>query len=540
MSGGVERLEQILERGALRRPDKTAAVCGKAELTYGELDLASNALARDLLGAGVTPGDRVGLYLAKGVCSLAALYGVLKTGAAYVPLDPTGPLARSLHIMEACGMEVLVVGLPQLRKLAVSGQDLGSVGIRRVVVLNEKDVPPDVVPSLPGVQVELLSLPRAVAAAVELSPAPAGLTGTDQDTAYILFTSGSTGTPKGVTISHRASLFFVKWAAAYVGLESTDRCSNHAPLFFDLSIFDVYSTMLAGATVVIVPPAYSAFPRSLANYVEQQQISVWYSVPSTLMDLEQTGELGTRDFSSLRTIIFAGEVYPMGHLRQLMEMLPGCEYYNLYGPTETNVCTAYKLPGVPAAEAREIPIGQVCEGLWGALLGEDGQPMETPGEGELIISGPAVMQGYWDMPQETAQVMLQLEERACYRTGDLVREDEDGQLYFVGRKDSMVKISGYRVELGEVEAALDSMPQVLEGCAVASTVAGKTHMEVFAVPAPGHELDPAAVTEGLLTRLPKYMMPQRITVQGRLPRTATGKVNRKALVDLASRDKDPT
>ena len=540
MSGGVERLEQILERGALRRPDKTAAVCGKAELTYGELDLASNALARDLLGAGVTPGDRVGLYLAKGVCSLAALYGVLKTGAAYVPLDPTGPLARSLHIMEACGMEVLLVGLPQLRKLAVSGQDLGSVGIRRVVVLNEKEVPPEAMPSLPGVPLELLSLPGAVASGVERSPAPAGLTGTGQDTAYILFTSGSTGTPKGVTISHHASLFFVKWAAAYVGLESTDRCSNHAPLFFDLSIFDVYSTMLAGATVVIVPPAYSAFPRSLANYVEQQQISVWYSVPSTLMDLEQTGELGTRDFSSLRTIIFAGEVYPMGHLRQLMEMLPGCEYYNLYGPTETNVCTAYKLPGVPAAEAREIPIGQVCEGLWGALLGEDGQPMETPGEGELIISGPAVMQGYWDMPQETAQVMLQLEERACYRTGDLVREDEDGQLYFVGRKDSMVKISGYRVELGEVEAALDSMPQVLEGCAVASTVAGKTHMEVFAVPAPGHELDPAAVTEGLLTRLPKYMMPQRITVQGRLPRTATGKVNRKALVDLASRDKDPT
>lgn len=532
----MDRLEQILEQGARRHPHRTAAVCGKSELTYGQLDLASNAVARDLVNAGVVPGHRVGLYLAKGVCSLAALFGVLKTGAAYVPLDPTGPLARSLSIVEACGMEILLVGLPQLRKLVVSEQDLVSVGIRRLVVLNEKDVPPDVVPSLPGVSVEFLSLPGAMAADIALSPGPQGLTGTGQDTAYILFTSGSTGTPKGVTISHRSSLFFVQWAAAYVGLEQTDRCSNHAPLFFDLSIFDIYSTMLVGATVVIVPPAYSAFPRSLANYIEQQQVTVWYSVPSTLMDLLQTGELGARELDHLRVIIYAGEVFPLGQLRQLMETLPGREYFNLYGPTETNVCTAYRLPGIPD---EEVPIGQVCEGLEAALLGEDGQPVSSPGEGELLIAGPAVMQGYWDMPRETAQVMLRLEGRDYYRTGDLVRQDENGQLHFVGRLDSMVKVGGYRVELGEVEAALDSLPQVLEGCAVASSGQGKTHIEVFAVPAPGHDLEPASVTEGLLTRLPKYMMPRRITVQDRLPRTPTGKVNRRALVDLASREEIP-
>jgi len=535
----VDRLEQLLERGARRHRDRLAAVCGKAELTYGELDLASNALAQRLLDAGVSADHRVGLYLAKGVGSVTALYGVLKTGAAYVPLDPTGPMARSLSIMEVCGMEVLLVGLPQLRKLAVSEQDLAGAGIRHVVVLNEKDVPADAVPPLPGVSTELLTLPAAVAAGVSDSPAPAGLTGTGEDTAYILFTSGSTGTPKGVTISHRASLFFVRWAAAYVGLESSDRCSNHAPLFFDLSIFDIYSTMLAGATVVIVPPAYSAFPRSLANYMEQQKISVWYSVPSTLMDLLSSGDLDARDLTSLRAVIFAGEVFPMGHLRGLMQALPGREFYNLYGPTETNVCTAYKLAGEPAEDVREIPIGEVCEGLAGVLVDEHDQPVAGPGEGELLIAGPAVMQGYWDMPEETAQVTCQLQQRQWYRTGDLVRRDADEQLYFVGRKDSMVKVGGYRVELGEVEAALDTLPEVLEGCAVASTGQGKTHIEVFAVPAEGQELDPAQVTEGLLTRLPKYMMPRRITVQERLPRTPTGKINRRALVDLASREEIP-
>ena len=146
----MDRLEQLLERGARRHRDRLAAVCGKAELTYGELDLASNALAQRLLDAGVSADHRVGLYLAKGVGSVTALYGVLKTGAAYVPLDPTGPMARSLSIMEVCGMEVLLVGLPQLRKLAVSEQDLAGAGIRHVVVLNEKDVPADAVPPLPG------------------------------------------------------------------------------------------------------------------------------------------------------------------------------------------------------------------------------------------------------------------------------------------------------------------------------------------------------------------------------------------------------
>ena len=526
----VERLEQILEQGASRHPDALAAVCGDVELSYGQLDRAANALAAQLLEAGVRPGDRVGLYMAKGVASLVALYGVLKTGAAYVPLDPTGPLSRSLSIARRCGMRLLLMGLPQARKLSLSDHALDPAGVRRVVVLCDKQIPPERVPRLPGVQVQLLPIPDAVDHGPTRSPAPPGLTGSAEDTAYILFTSGSTGTPKGVTISHRSSLYFVRWAVDYVGLQAGDRCSNHAPLFFDLSIFDIYATMLAGATVVIVPPAYSAFPRSLANYLEQQQISVWYSVPSTLMDLLAAGDLQGRTLQ-LRAVVFAGEVFPMAQLRQLMQTLPGCgHFYNLYGPTETNVCTAHRLPGLPPPEAREIPIGEVCEGLRWMLLGEDGQPAARGAEGELLIAGPAVMQGYWGMPEETALVMLQRDGESFYRTGDLVREHENGQLYFVGRKDSMVKISGYRVELGEVEAALGSIPGVQEGCAVALTGdGGKTRLVAF-VTAPGAGLDPTTVSDGLLTRLPNYMMPEQIRVLEAMPRTPTGKIDRRQLV----------
>ena len=530
----IQRLEQILEQGAGQRPHAVAVVCGKARATYLELHLASNAVAARLLDAGVAPGDRVGLYLAKGVASVVALFAVLKTGAAYVPLDPTGPLSRSLAIAGQGGVKLLLVGAPQLRKLAAAPQQqLAQAGLQRVMVLQDSAPPAGVeLPELPELQVEALDLPAAVAAAVACSPGPAGLSGTADDTAYILYTSGSTGAPKGVTISHHSALYFVRWAVGYVGLTEQDRCSNHAPLFFDLSVFDIFATLLAGGAVIIVPPAYSAFPRSLANYVEQQRVSVWYSVPSTLIDLLQVPDLAQRDLSALRVVIFAGEVFPMGPLRALMQTLPGRAFFNLYGPTETNVCTAHRLEQTPPQDARQIPIGRVCQGLDSVLLDQLDNEVQGAGEGELLIAGPAVMQGYFGLPEQSAAVITELSGRRYYRTGDLVRRQADGLLYFVGRKDQMVKVGGYRVEPGEVEAALDRLPGVAEGCAVAlSDADGRSQLTACLVPRADQQLDMAALRAELQQRLPKYMIPQQLVQLASLPRTATGKIDRKGLAE---------
>lgn len=532
MQSAPDRLESILALGAARDPGHPAVVCGQAQLDYGELERAASALAAELVEAGVGPGDRVGLYMQKGLLPIVGLFGVLRAGAAYVPLDPTAPLSRVLSIAHQCGLRLLIAGVPQMNKLVASEDALRELPLEQVLVLGEKATPPveEETPRLGGrVALTGLTLPSLLAA--DARPAPALSDLSPDDAAYILYTSGSTGIPKGVRISHRTSLFFVRWAAAEVGLSPADRCSNHAPLFFDLSVFDIFSTLLAGGTVVIVPPAYSAFPRSLAGYIEAQRITTWYSVPSTLVDLLREGDLRTRDLSALRTVIFAGEVFPMPALRQLMEALPGRRFHNWYGPTETNVCTAYPLPAIPDEQAREIPIGRVCDGLTGVLVSDDGAVVSGVGEGELLIAGPAVMQGYHGMPEQTAKVMTERPgEGAFYRTGDLVRRDESGLLFYVGRRDAMVKVRGYRVELGEVESALLRIPGVKEG-AVAAVPApdGSRLLLCFIVVDPQGGPSPEAVQAALKERLPHYMLPSRLLALPRLPRTPTGKVDRRTL-----------
>ena len=530
MSARFTRLEQTLERFARCDPEQVAVVCGKAEISYGDLDRASTALAQRLQAAGVGPGERVALYAAKGIPPVVGLFAALKVGAAYVPLDPTGPLTRALKIVRQCGIKVMVAALPQLRKLAASEELLSGSGLERVLVVCEKDLDPveGAAPLAGVVAQEGFNMPAALREEVPLLDE---VEKSGEDAAYILYTSGSTGDPKGVTISHRTSLFFVRWAVKETGLTREDRCSNHAPFFFDLSVFDLFATMMAGATVIIVPPAYSAFPRSLAAYIEQQRITTWYSVPSTIVDLMRDGGLEEKDLSALRTVIFAGEVFPLPSLRQLWDLFPGRRLHNWYGPTETNVCTAYELVQRPDEAATEIPIGRVCEGLVGVLLGPDGAPVQEEGEGELLIAGPAVMQGYWGMDQATAAVTADLGDAGSfYRTGDIVRRDPDGVLWYAGRRDAMVKVRGYRVELGEVEAALAVVAGVKDGVAAAiPDEQGKKQLIAFVV-LEADEANSESILSALQECLPHYMIPSEIRILERLPRTPNGKVDRVRLL----------
>jgi acyl-coenzyme A synthetase/AMP-(fatty) acid ligase len=312
--------------------------------------------------------------------------------------------------------------------------------------------------------------------------------------------------------------------------------SNHAPLHFDLSVFDVYNAMEAGATVYLVTEDLALFPASLAKFIEEKQITVWYSVPSALMLLLLHANMKAEKIPHLRTILFAGEVFPMKYLRQLADLLPSLDLFNLYGPTETNVCTYYRVERERLATLDKLPIGIACENTEVFAVNDQDQIVTTPGEGgELYVRGPAVTYGYWADTEKTAKMVVPNRfqknfNENMYRTGDLVTLAEDGNYFFQGRRDSQIKSRGYRIELGEIESALLSHPNVREAAAVAipDDLVGNRIKAVVAAHQ-DRELKVAELQQFCGTRIPKYMIPEQIEFCESLPKTSTGKIDRVRL-----------
>jgi amino acid adenylation domain-containing protein len=370
----------------------------------------------------------------------------------------------------------------------------------------------------------------------ELLP-PAGTI--ENDLAYILYTSGSTGDPKGVMISHRTIFTFINWCYETFKLTEKDRVTSHAPLHFDLSTFDIYATIKAGGTVVLVPEKLSIFPVQLVQLLQDEEITVTYMVPSIFSLIVNYGRLSRHDLSKLRTILFAGEVFPIKYLRQLVTAIPHTDYYNLYGPTETNVCTYYKVrPEDLAPECTQpVPIGIACENSEVFAVDEAGQLVTEPGyEGELWVRGSCVAQGYWADPEKTAKGFVHnhfqpYHNEIAYRTGDIVILDEDGLNWrFIGRRDHMIKSRGYRIELGEIEAALYGHTGIKEAAVVAipDELVGN-RIKAFVVPLKENGLTITELHTHCRDHLPRYMVPEVIEFRNELPKTSTGKINRPLL-----------
>ena len=505
-------LSQLLTQSAARSPDNIAIVHEQRQYTYHALNEASKRFANLLQQAGVVRGDRVGLYLEKSLAAVAALFGILKLGAAYVPLDPAAPAQRIAYMVANCQMKALV---STTAKHATLQALLAAQGhIPAAIAIDEE-----------------AHLGR-LGALVE-PPDPGTI---ENDLAYILYTSGSTGNPKGVMISHRAALTFVDWACETFNVQPTDRVSNHAPFHFDLSTFDLFATIKAGGAVVLVPPALSVFPLNLAKFIAEQRISIWYSVPSALTRLVLYGNLAQFDLSHLHTILFAGEVFPVKYLRELMALIPQAGYHNLYGPTETNVCTWYTVPPLDPERTEPISIGKGCANSEILVLDEEDK-IASPGVvGELCVRGPGLMAGYWSLPERTAQsltpyvVYPHLGPEPIYRTGDLVREEADGNYTYLGRRDNQIKSRGYRIELGEIETVLYSHPDIEEAAVIPipDDEIGN-QIKAFVVFRNGQEITRSALDAFCAARLPKYMIPHQLEVRSALPKTSTGKVDKGQL-----------
>lgn len=516
-------LQQLLTRSAKKYPEKTAVWARGRSITYRELDERSNQMAHLLHKQGVQKGDRVGLFFPKCVESVVSMLGVLKAGGVYVPLDPQAPADRVGYIISNCGIRVLITN--HEKREVLSPETLATL---------ECCISTDQAEN--GSRGTLIPWSHLAEFPADHSPK---INSIETDLAYILYTSGSTGRPKGVMISHQNALTFVEWCAEEFQVRSEDRLSNHAPLHFDLSVFDVYNTLEAGATVYLVTEELALFPTSLANFILEKEITIWYSVPSALMLLLLHARMTPDKLKSVRTILFAGEVFPMKYLRQLTEMAPAADLYNLYGPTETNVCTYYKVERERLAGMDKLPIGIACANTDAFAVTDDGRIAAKGEVGELFVRGPGVTYGYWADVEKTHKMCVPNHfepnfEEKMYRTGDIVTEGDDGNFYFQGRRDSMIKSRGYRIELGEIESALLSHPGVREAAvlAIPDEVVGNRLRAVVSLHVPDSH-KPVELQQHCATKVPKYMIPEFIDLCGELPKTSTGKIDRVKLKEEA-------
>ena len=521
-------LQHWVTRQAESRPDATAVVFGNETISYGQLDRLSNQLAHTLLDAGCKKGDRVCILMPKSPAAIVSMIGILKAGCLHVPIDTGSPAARIRQILDSCQNRwVLAAGpvAPLLNDLCSDDR------VREAIAVGWLE---SSAPAMENVR------PAFSRADLEVAPSSSlPQHSTSEDGSHILFTSGSTGVPKGVVITHSNVIAFVAWALKHFKIDHTDRFSGHTPFHFDLSTFDIFGTLTAGAQLHLVPPEIALLPPKLAEFIRKSELTQWFSVPSVLNYLAKFNALQHNDFPSLRRVLWCGEVLPTPALIYWMERLPNVRFTNLYGPTEATIASSYyDVTERPTDPKAAIPIGKACDGEELLVLHEELRPVPAREIGDLYIAGAGLSPGYWRDPDKTAGAFLRDSRNGnshgrLYRTGDLAWQDEQGLIYFVGRADTQIKVRGYRIELGEIETALNSFSRLQE-CAV---VANQT--ESFGgwmiccayVARGGLDVSPNDLREHLKKLVPNYMLPVRWMSYDVLPKNANGKIDRPCLKD---------
>lgn len=514
-------LQTSMSAHAECRPEATAVVHLEQRMSYGELERASNQVAEALQRFGCKRGDRICLLMPKSLPAIVGILGILKADCMYVPLDAASPASRLARIVRLSESTVVLCAgpvAPVLTDLAVSVPSLaiGWIG----------DEP---APEIP------LSMAFTFEECRSYSGRRRDYWNTAADPAYILFTSGSTGMPKGVVITHDNVNHFIRWAIRYFGTHASDKISSHPPLHFDLSVFDIFGTLTAGATLHLVPHELNLFPHKMAEFIRTGKLTQWFSVPSVLNHMAKFDVVKPDDFSSLKRILWCGEVFPTPALIYWMERLPHVTFTNLYGPTEATIASSYyTVPACPNDVKAEIPIGEACEGEQLLVLDDTLKPLPRGLVGDLYIRGVGLSPGYWKEPEKTDAAFVSNPQNRCdrlYKTGDLARIGDDGLVYFHGRSDTQIKSRGYRIELGEIETALNAMPFLRESAVVAIPTEGFEGTTICCayVPASDCEVDAFLLRKELSQMLAAYMLPSLWESVERLPRNGSGKVDRPRL-----------
>jgi acyl-CoA ligase (AMP-forming) (exosortase A-associated) len=513
-------VHHMLRSSAERLPNKEAVVHNAERLTYRELWNKVSNLAHGLRRAGVQRGDRVGIHLEAGVAQVVSIFGVSCAGAVFVPINAQLFPDQVAHIAKDSGMKVLITSKSRLADVKETLSQTPS--LECIVTSGECDSP-----ELP---IPLLSLESLSAAAPFASWRENSIS---KDLAAILYTSGSTGKPKGVMLSHANVMAGATIVSTYLGITESERILAALPFSFDAGLNQLTTATQRGSTIVL---SSFVFARELVQILLKEKITGLAGVPTLWSLITQPNSTLTKQaLPDLRYITNTGGAMPQNVLKLLREALPTTKVFLMYGLTE-----AFRSTYLPPEELDDRPtsMGKAIPDTEILVVTEDGR-LCKPGEiGELVHRGPTVSLGYWGRPEDTDRVLrpnplLRPElgdcEKVCY-SGDLVKMDEEGFLYFVGRRDTMIKSSGYRISPTEVEEAIFSSGKVRHAAVIGlpDEVLGQ-RIKAFVVPREGESVDTDAVMTHCAGKLPRYMLPKAIDVLSEMPRTSSGKVDYPAL-----------
>lgn len=491
-----------------RHAERTALIypADGRRVSYAELGRLADRAGERLAALGLCAGQVLALLNDKSPEAYAVMLACLRLGVAYTHLDPDSPVERLRRILGVSAPALLVNGCAQQRSSA-SLQDLAACPVLDLAALYADE----------GNTAEL--------------PDPTAVTGSMP--AYLMFTSGSTGTPKGAVMSHANVLGFIAWSQQRFGIGPDDVLTNVNPMYFDNSVFDVYSALFSGAALVPITAQQLRDTRLVVRLVNEARCTVWFSVPSMLIYLLTTRAVGATDFPAIRKIIFGGEGFPKPKLKQLFDLFGGrAALENVYGPTEcTCICSAYTISEADFADMAVLaPLGRLAQNFDYEILPVD---PAKPDFGELFLRGPQVGLGYYRDPERSAAAFIQNPRHQDYhdrgyRSGDLVERDAQGLLHFRGRADFQIKHMGYRIELEEIEFGLNTLDGVRE-CGVVYRRLEGGFGEIVAHIAAEPGSDAGRLLKDAARVLPAYMVPRRIVLHEHLPKNANGKIDRKAL-----------
>jgi len=513
-------VHEFLENSAEKHPEKTALVCGDKRLTYSQMEEAANRLAHAVLDAGLARGDRAAVYLDPSVEMATSVFAAMKAGGVFIVINPQVKAHKASYILNDCQVRSLVTDVFHLKEIA---EELGNCPHLEHIVLT--DFPKAPAELLEKTALPVLSFPEIMAGfPAERPDCPA----IDIDLASLIYTSGSTAQPKGVMMTHLNMVSAASSIIQYLENRPDDIILNVLPLSFDYGLYQLLMAVKFGGT--LVQERSFLYPYETIDLLIREKVTGFPIVPTIAAILFKLKNLEKYDFSSLRYISNTAQALPPQYIRQLQSIFPAARIYSMYGLTE---CKRVSYLPPEELERRPTSVGKAMPNCETYIVNEQGERVEKAGEvGELVVRGANVMKGYWNLPEDTARVLKPgpLPGEKVLHTGDLFKMDEEGFLYFVGRKDNILKVAGERVSPKEIESVIHGIEGVSEAAVIGvpDDILGNA-IKAFVVLDSGRTLTGKDIIKYCSRNMEHFMVPKYVEIREELPRSSHGKVDKKAL-----------